>query len=269
MSLLRSCCGMTTKAKTAAARLVQLPASAAALRLRHRPAAVAGTLLVLNRAIYHYDSAYKKGARCHLRRYDARRGHHSKSLVASSFLPSTKDEPRLPKSDDELLERIRPLSKFWNFDSPKDFARALGLRMQQQGDNGINGNSKGPPPDGPIIARDRLVSILTLPLPGEPGWSKADTDESDDGNSSEVLQSLYATANATCEMHHGDHVHYRGLLEFSNICRCDCNYCGIRKSYRKQRQSRAGRGGSTPLERYLLDEATILVRVPYICDRDT
>jgi len=28
----------------------------------------------------------------------------------------------------------------------------------------------------------------------------------------------------------GEKVYYRGLLEFSNICRRDCNYCGIRKS---------------------------------------
>lgn len=28
----------------------------------------------------------------------------------------------------------------------------------------------------------------------------------------------------------GDVVHLRGLIEFSNICTCDCRYCGIRKS---------------------------------------
>lgn len=28
----------------------------------------------------------------------------------------------------------------------------------------------------------------------------------------------------------GDKVHYRGLIEFSNICTVDCRYCGIRKS---------------------------------------
>ena len=26
----------------------------------------------------------------------------------------------------------------------------------------------------------------------------------------------------------GDKVHLRGLIEFSNICRCQCNYCGLR-----------------------------------------
>ncbi|RBP00865.1 biotin synthase [Roseiarcus fermentans] len=30
----------------------------------------------------------------------------------------------------------------------------------------------------------------------------------------------------------GDAVHYRGLLEFSNVCRLNCRYCGIRKDNR-------------------------------------
>ena len=35
---------------------------------------------------------------------------------------------------------------------------------------------------------------------------------------------------ATAEV--GDTVHYRGIVEFSNICTLDCHYCGIRKSNR-------------------------------------
>lgn len=38
----------------------------------------------------------------------------------------------------------------------------------------------------------------------------------------------------------GDKVHYRGIVEFSNICALDCHYCGIRKSNRA-------------VERYALD----------------
>lgn len=33
----------------------------------------------------------------------------------------------------------------------------------------------------------------------------------------------------------GPNVHLRGLLEFSNRCRCDCFYCGIRRSNRSER----------------------------------
>lgn len=41
---------------------------------------------------------------------------------------------------------------------------------------------------------------------------------------------LHAKANAITCAHRGNKVYYRGLLEFSNICIKDCNYCGIRKS---------------------------------------
>jgi biotin synthase len=43
---------------------------------------------------------------------------------------------------------------------------------------------------------------------------------------------LYAAANAVREAHVGDDVHLRGLIEFSNICRKDCTYCGLRRSNR-------------------------------------
>jgi len=43
----------------------------------------------------------------------------------------------------------------------------------------------------------------------------------------------------------GDKVHYRGLIEFSNICTVDCRYCGIRKSNHE-------------VERYELDRTDIL-----------
>lgn len=38
-----------------------------------------------------------------------------------------------------------------------------------------------------------------------------------------------AAFNRTTQ-HLGNHVYYRGLIEFSNICTLDCRYCGIRKS---------------------------------------
>ena len=43
----------------------------------------------------------------------------------------------------------------------------------------------------------------------------------------------------------GDEVHLRGLIEISNICRCDCLYCGLR-------------AGNTALRRYRLGAASIL-----------
>jgi len=43
----------------------------------------------------------------------------------------------------------------------------------------------------------------------------------------------------------GDEVYYRGLIELSNICACDCLYCGIRRS-------------NTAVERFTLDEQEVL-----------
>ena len=39
---------------------------------------------------------------------------------------------------------------------------------------------------------------------------------------------LFHAADAVRRRHVGDGVHLRGLIEFSNICRRDCRYCGLR-----------------------------------------
>jgi biotin synthase len=44
------------------------------------------------------------------------------------------------------------------------------------------------------------------------------------------VEILRKAAEALCFAWVGNKVHFRGLVEFSNICACDCNYCGIRKS---------------------------------------
>lgn len=40
---------------------------------------------------------------------------------------------------------------------------------------------------------------------------------------------LFKTADEVRQKYVGDEVHLRGLIEFSNICRCNCQYCGLRK----------------------------------------
>ena len=48
----------------------------------------------------------------------------------------------------------------------------------------------------------------------------------------------------------GKKIYFRGIIEFSNFCKCDCYYCGIRKSnkecqrYRLLRFCRKKRSGS-------------------------
>ncbi len=56
---------------------------------------------------------------------------------------------------------------------------------------------------------------------------------------------LYAAADKIRKQYKGDAVHLRGLIEFTNICRNDCKYCGLRYS-------------NKVIERYRLDENEII-----------
>jgi len=47
---------------------------------------------------------------------------------------------------------------------------------------------------------------------------------------SEEIESLYAQARKVRETHYGKSVYFRGLIEFTNYCKNDCYYCGIRRS---------------------------------------
>lgn len=48
-----------------------------------------------------------------------------------------------------------------------------------------------------------------------------------DDNGSEYL---FARARDVAKQHFGDQIYLRGLIELSNYCKCDCLYCGIRRS---------------------------------------
>lgn len=56
---------------------------------------------------------------------------------------------------------------------------------------------------------------------------------------------LYAAARKVREIYYGRDVYLRGLIEFTNYCRNDCRYCGIRRSNRN-------------LERYRLTDDEIV-----------
>ena len=49
---------------------------------------------------------------------------------------------------------------------------------------------------------------------------------------------LFKTANEIREKFVGNEVHLRALIEFSNICRCNCKYCGIRAENSKAERYR-------------------------------
>jgi biotin synthase len=57
-------------------------------------------------------------------------------------------------------------------------------------------------------------------------------------NDSEKLTALFKEADRVRARVCGNAVHLRGLIEFSNYCRQDCLYCGLRRSNRKLRRYR-------------------------------
>ncbi|MBI9068520.1 MAG: [FeFe] hydrogenase H-cluster radical SAM maturase HydE [Salinivirgaceae bacterium] len=61
---------------------------------------------------------------------------------------------------------------------------------------------------------------------------------------------LFAKAKEIKEKEIGKKVHYRGLIEFSNICSKDCLYCGIRK-------------GNYEVERFNLSDAEIIAAAKF------
>ena len=63
------------------------------------------------------------------------------------------------------------------------------------------------------FSRDDLVALLALDDPAD-------------------LRALHDAAYAVKVEHVGRTVHFRGIVEFSNICAKDCHYCGIRRSNR-------------------------------------
>jgi biotin synthase len=52
------------------------------------------------------------------------------------------------------------------------------------------------------------------------------------------MEELFAAARVVREEHYGKDVYFRGLIEFSNYCKNDCFYCGIRKSNAKAERYR-------------------------------
>ena len=51
-----------------------------------------------------------------------------------------------------------------------------------------------------------------------------------DGRTPELADYLFENAREVRITHYGHNVYIRGLIEFTNYCRNDCYYCGIRKS---------------------------------------
>lgn len=76
------------------------------------------------------------------------------------------------------------------------------------------------------LARDDLVRILSAVDPRD-------------------IDTVQKAADSVRERYVGNKVYYRGLIEFSNVCVNDCDYCGIRKS-------------NTSIDRYTLTQQEIV-----------
>lgn len=59
-----------------------------------------------------------------------------------------------------------------------------------------------------------------------------------DGRTPELAEYLFALARKERQSYYGHDVYIRGLIEFTNYCKNDCFYCGIRKSNRNVRRYR-------------------------------
>lgn len=80
-----------------------------------------------------------------------------------------------------------------------------------------------------ILARQDLIYVLDLEDPDK-------------------LEQIYRAADQIRQKYVGEEIHLRGLIEFSNFCRKNCNYCGIRRDNKK-------------LQRYRMEEEEILASV--------
>ena len=91
---------------------------------------------------------------------------------------------------------------------------------------------------------DRYFRLIDK-LKRERTLSAAEWTDLIEHRSQELSEYLFSLAREEQELYYGKDIFVRGLIEFSNYCRNDCLYCGIRRSNRNAR-------------RYRLDEDEIL-----------
>ncbi len=77
----------------------------------------------------------------------------------------------------------------------------------------------------------------------------------------EIRNLLAEYARKTAHRYYGNKVYTRGLIEFSNYCRNDCYYCGIRRSNSHAQRYRLKKRISLPA----VMKAIILDFVPLSC----
>ena len=71
---------------------------------------------------------------------------------------------------------------------------------------------------------------LILKLEKENRLTKEEWMRLIDGRTAELAEFLFARAREVRHTHYGREIYIRGLIEFTNYCKNDCYYCGIRRS---------------------------------------
>jgi biotin synthase len=86
--------------------------------------------------------------------------------------------------------------------------------------------------DFAAMSNKRLNKILKEVLANERALSREDIIFLLSLSEKEDLEDLYEAAYAVKTRYVGKKVYFRGIIEFSNVCRKNCYYCGIRKDNR-------------------------------------
>ena len=71
-----------------------------------------------------------------------------------------------------------------------------------------------------------------------------------ENRNSEIQEELAKRASKTAQEHYGNKVYVRGLIEFTNYCRNDCYYCGIRCGNRNAERYRLSKDEITECADY-------------------
>ena len=106
--------------------------------------------------------------------------------------------------------------------------------------------------------RARILALAEGTLPDHAGWVALIQDASEEDR---LFSRNFARERAQARF--GKQVFFRGIIEFTNHCKNDCYYCGIRRSNAAVRSScRAGKtaGGPTKKSRRLSEESGQLTR---------
>lgn len=91
------------------------------------------------------------------------------------------------------------------------------------------------PPLAPDVIRSRTRPFAAFV--GKESLEPGETVELDqpaletllESTDEKLLKALYLQADSVTDRFYKGKVHFRGLIEFSNVCRKNCGYCGIRK----------------------------------------